>query len=545
MARHQYNQPKALGLLNRCSCWGAIVVAAIVSGFMGTPLQAAERIHFQYGPFGFSVTRQDLEQFAETGTMAGTLKMLLSQTQPEFQQQLRLALQARYEVDPVLANRFSYTSSGQQLLQEIGTTIQTESRQNGFYALRSALTLAALDPDGLTILNFVKHLPTNLYIDVKQALALASELQNLLAETRQIVWQMAEETDQIADSESEIDFTALENPKQSGDWPISKQTLRLYDRDRDRDLVVDLYIPQSSLSRSPRPIIAISNGLGAKRSRFEKLARHLTSHGFAVVIPEHPGSDRQRLREFYEGLHRENFAATEYVDRPLDISFLLDELARLNSERFGNRLDPDRVGVFGYSFGGTTALALAGAEIDLTHLQQACVSESGILNISLLYQCRALELSSSLPKLSDERIQAIYAFVPFSRSIYGPQGLAQVNKPVFWEAAEQDILTPLAIEQIPAFSWLPENRDRYLAVTSGLPHARLTLNVLNRLTNQNIAWEEIEPIAETYHQMLSLVFFQVHLKNNEAYRPYLGARGIQYLEEKPYRINWRGGNFHP
>jgi predicted dienelactone hydrolase len=239
------------------------------------------------------------------------------------------------------------------------------------------------------------------------------------------------------------------------------------------------------------------------------------------------------------------------------VSFVLDELTHLNGEQFGNRLDPNQSGVFGYSFGGTTALALAGATIDRAHLQQDCNTRSSLINISLLYQCQALVLpptSVDAVSVKDDRIQAVYVFVPFSRSLYGPQGMAQVKGPLFWEATDLDVLTPLVVEQLPAFSWLtstttdpeaPENlaterHDRYLAVTAGLPHARLTLDTLSRLSKTKPRpWEEIKPIAEGYHQMLSTAFFQVHLANDNGYRAYLQASGAQHLSQAPYTITLR------
>ena len=42
----------------------------------------------------------------------------------------------------------------------------------------------------------------------------------------------------------------------------------------------------------------VSNGLGTKGDRFVELANHLASHGFAVVILDHPGSDRQRQKAY-------------------------------------------------------------------------------------------------------------------------------------------------------------------------------------------------------------------------------------------------------
>lgn len=551
---------------------GAIALAAASSLLIATPTEAAERIRFQLGLLGLSITRQELETFADTGELNGSLETVLSRLDSETRSQLQAVLQARYQVDAVRVNRFSYTQSGRQLLTEVGDLIQTESGQNGFYSLRAALTLAAADADGLTLLNFIRQFPTDIRVDVGQALAIARKLDTLLSQTQSAMADLAETTEAIATSEPATDFSALPDPRQPGTREVSMKTLTLYDGDRDRTLVVDVYTPVVEPSREAAqtlPVIVVSNGLGARRSRFDELAIHLASHGFAVAMPDHPGSDRQRLQAFYRGLHRENFEAAEYINRPLDISFLLDELTRLNPEEFGDRLDPSRVGVFGYSFGGTTALALAGAEINRSHLQQDCANRSALLNISLLYQCRALELADTGPQLQDDRVQAIYVFVPFGRSLYGPQGMAQVDRPVFWEATEQDILTPLVIEQLPPFGWLtnqsleditgrldvdkPDLRssehgssesqgaqgDRYLVVTDDLPHARLTLDVINRLTNQAIAWENIKPITERYHQMLSLIFFEVYLAANDTYRPYLQAQGMRYLETKPYSLYWR------
>jgi len=48
--------------------------------------------------------------------------------------------------------------------------------KNGFYAIRSALVLAAADPEGLTGLSFIRHFPTDIQISVKDFLELLNEL---------------------------------------------------------------------------------------------------------------------------------------------------------------------------------------------------------------------------------------------------------------------------------------------------------------------------------------------------------------------------------
>ena len=531
--------------------------------------QAAERIQLRFGLAGVVVTREELETFAETGEASGGLETILSRLEPDLRSQFQTVLTAHYDLDPVLANRFSYTQSGEQLLTEVGELIRTESGANGFKGLRAALTLAAADLEGLTLLKFIEVFPSNIQIDISQALRLGGRFRTLFADTQQVVSQLKEETAAIAQTKPPVDFSTLPDPRALGNRTVSMETMTLYDAERDRTILVDIYTPNflEADAEQSMPVIVVSNGLGARRDRFTELANHLASHGFAVALPDHPGSDRERLSDFYDGLESENFEPTEYIDRPLDVSFILDELTRLNLDQFSDRLNLEQAGVFGYSFGGTTALALAGAEIDLEHLQQSCETRSSLFNISLLYQCRALELPEDAianVKLKDDRIKAIYTFVPFSRSLYGPNGMAQVEGPILWEATDRDILTPFVVEQIPAFGWLSntdveenleaqapnqsesqsvEQSERYLAVTTGLPHARITLEVLDRLTGQESDWEGIRAIAENYHQSLNIAFFKVHLANDDTYRPYLHAQGAQYLSQEPYPLAWKEAEF--
>lgn len=513
-----------------------MLIGAIFAIFPVLPLSAAEQVYLNYGPLGFSVTVADLETFVQDGKADGTLKRFLTRLSPEQQTQVRAALRSRYDVNPVTVAQFSYTSSGEKLLQEAGQLVKTPARQNGFYGIRSAAILAAADPAGLSILNWLRQFPTDMQIDLGRVLRFRRHITALLDETRQTVTALEQQTDAVAATEVPIDFSQRPDLRKPGNFTVSRQTLDLRDARRDRELVTDLYLPEQ-IGSSPTPVIVISNGLGARRDRFDELAAHLVSYGFAVAIPDHPGSDRQRLRDFYAGLYRENFAAEEFVDRPLDITFLLDQLEQLNSTQLQNRLDLAHVGVFGYSFGGTTALSLAGAEINIEQLETDCQTQIAITNISLLYQCRALELTDLTPQLKDDRIKAIYLFVPFGRSLFGQAGISQVNAPVLWEATDKDFLTPLAIEQVPAFGWLT-TPDKYLVVSNGLPHAQVSLDLINGLTSQDMDWDKLRTITENYYNALSVAFFKAYLTEDEQYPPYLQASYAQALTEQPYRLSF-------
>ena len=93
------------------------------------------------------------------------------------------------------------------------------------------------------------------------------------------------------------------------------------DRTRDRTFPVDLYLP---LDQRLHPVIVISHGLGADRTTLAYLAQHLASYGFVVALPEHPGSDWKEFQAFLEGQSDQLVPTREFLDRPLDVSYLLD-----------------------------------------------------------------------------------------------------------------------------------------------------------------------------------------------------------------------------
>jgi predicted dienelactone hydrolase len=522
----------------------SVLAAAIV--LFAPQITAAEIIYFTYSPFQFSVSVSALETFAQSGAIEpglGQLGRYLSRLNSEQQMRLQTLLKNQFEVDLITISRLFYTRSGERILQYFGNLITSKGGRNGLQDIRSALVLAAVDPEGLTAINFLQKLSTDVQIDVRRVLQVIQQVTDLIQQTDARVAALEQSTRNTV-SESEItsrellhsNFSQLPDLRQSGRFQVAKQTLNLRDQSRDRELPTDFYRPNSPEA----PVIVISGGLGARRDRFAALAEHLASHGFAVAIPDHPGSNAQRNRDFFAGLYRfdqENFDAAEYVDRPLDVTFLLNELEQLNVSQFNHQLNLQQTGIFGYSFGGATALSLAGARINFDQLEADCGSQINLLNISVLYQCRALELPRERFELRDDRIQAAFVFVPFSNSIFGQAGMRQVTVPVFWQATEADVITPLLLEQIPAFSGL-DGSDHYFIVSKELPHTRITLNLTNELLNRDVSLEDAVRVTQTYLNAWSLAFFKVYVSQIDEYRSYLQAAYAQALSEEPYQLSF-------
>ncbi len=511
------------------------IVATILTAL---PVSAAQRIYVNYGSLGFSFSVQALETFAQKGKIDRELRFVLNRLNPKQQVQLRTFLQTRYNLKPVTISRVSYSITGERLLKRFGLVIKTRSGQNGFYGIRAAIVQSAATPEGFTALNFVRKFPTDIRIDIGEVLKFTRQISQLLKDTDALVVQLGESPS------GTTNYDRFPDLKQTGKFSVSRRTINLHDAKRDRPIVVDLYLP-AAFNQSLVPVIVISNGLGGQRDRFILLAQHLASYGFVVVVPDHPGSNDLRQKQFFAGLNKENFDAEEYINRPLDITYVLNELEKLNSIEFDNKLNLQRVGMFGYSFGGTTALSLAGAQLDFEQLEKDCTFPINVVNISILYQCRALEISRQKFNLQDNRIKAAFVFVPFSNSLFGKNGLSHVKIPIFWQATDEDIVTPLLLEQIPAFNRL--TTEKYLVVSENLPHTRVTIQLMDKLLNTRrvMSLEELRLVTQSYLEVLTVGFFKFYILQDKTASEYLQSSYIQYITKKPYNLKFLKFNSLP
>jgi pimeloyl-ACP methyl ester carboxylesterase len=380
------------------------VVAFNLAIALTLPANSAEKVTLRFGPLEFSLIRESLEQYAREGTVTSDLDRFLARLDETQRQQLREVLLTKADLDAIAVSQFFYSTQGEAVLNLVGQIVQTRSGQSGFYALRSALILAANDEQGLTPLNIIKYFPTS-EILLNSAFAF-----DLLNQVSQLVRTTAKALVAIESEVAMTPATVAEFPldlQQPGAVSYGQQTLILNDRDRNRAFLADLYLPDRR-DRKPSPLVIISHGLGSNRQTFTYLAQHLATHGFAVAVPEHPGSNAQQIQALTTGFAQDISPPREFIDRPLDIHFLLDRL----QEMYGDGLDWQQVGVIGQSFGGYTALALAGAELNFAQLESQCRTQHYSLNLSLLLQCPAQILADEDYNLRDDRIRAAIAINP-------------------------------------------------------------------------------------------------------------------------------------
>ncbi len=525
--------------------WLLLVLSVLLSIFgISNYGWTAERIYASYSAFQRSISITALEEFALNGEIGEEISVYTRYLKPEQIAELRQVLTSQIKVHPVAVSQFLYTSQGEFMLRRLGEVIRTESGESkpGFHALRSALILAADEPDGLTLLNVLRKYPSSsMNIDLARTLQIAEQLETLVNETNKAVAAVSAKSDaeSIIPTQTAIAIDNLPNLNRRGKFIAKKQTLKFFDVMRGRLLSTDIYLPNISYNV---PVIVISHGIGTDSSNFRYLANHLATNGFAVIVPNHPGSDTKQIESLLNGSASEVAQPEEFINRPLDVKFVLDELEKLNDTdpRFKKRLDLQQVGVFGQSFGGYTALALAGAKINLEKIEKDCNQKAlkQTWNMSLLLQCRIQELQANKPvkqyNLHDERVKAVIAVNPITSSIFGKSGLSQIKTPVMMVASSEDTVAPALYEQIIPFSWIA-NPQKYLVQLEGATHfstigdgkdSNEQVGLPSKLIGDN------PKQAQSYMKYVSLPFFQSHVSGNSQYRFYLTAAYVESISKK-------------
>jgi len=193
-------------------------------------------------------------------------------------------------------------------------------------------------------------------------------------------------------------------------------------------------------------IIVVSPGSGGSPWVHSDLARALVESGFVVAVPEHRGDNYKDL----------SAAGPEsWKRRPAEMSRAIDAVGQ--DPRFAPLLALDKVGMFGMSAGGHTALSLAGGrwsparfrdhcEAHIAEDFYSCVGLAARLNGDFLDGMKktiALAVirwrfeDATLYTYADPRIAAIVAAVPYAAD-FDMGSLAVPRVPLALVTAGQD-----------------------------------------------------------------------------------------------------------
>jgi predicted dienelactone hydrolase len=173
------------------------------------------------------------------------------------------------------------------------------------------------------------------------------------------------------------------------------------------------------------PLVVISHGGGGSYDGHEDTAEALARAGFVVAAVSHAGDtydDESRVLELWR--------------RPDQLRRLISFM--LTAWRDHDRLDPRRVGAFGFSNGGFTVLVAAGGVPDLTRTEAYCADHPSH------DLCTALAAARVSPRLAagrdrwirDDRIRAAVVAAPAFGFAFDKEGLRTVTSPVqLWGGA--------------------------------------------------------------------------------------------------------------
>lgn len=142
----------------------------------------------------------------------------------------------------------------------------------------------------------------------------------------------------------------------------------LHDAKRNKDLPLTLHVPDAP---GPHPLIVFSHGAGGSGANYNGITTRWASRGYLVIAPTHadstsllPPNERRGVRA--GELVRDVLTDPDgWANRARDVTFILDSLDELERlvPRLAGKIDRDRIGVAGHSYGAHTAQVIAGAKI--------------------------------------------------------------------------------------------------------------------------------------------------------------------------------------
>ncbi|MCB8879196.1 alpha/beta hydrolase [Acidisoma cellulosilytica] len=171
------------------------------------------------------------------------------------------------------------------------------------------------------------------------------------------------------------------------------------------------------------PLVVISHGVGGWSFGHHDLAETLADAGFVVAAIDHP----------VDGGRAGDRSAADQLQvwsrRPEDIRRLIDFMLAAWPDHA--RIDPARIGFFGFSRGGFTGLVLIGGNPDFDRLTAIC---AGYPHLKMCAQLRQGErLPEPLPH--DPRIRAAVLADPVLSRIFAPAGLKAIAVPLqLWQS---------------------------------------------------------------------------------------------------------------
>lgn len=196
-----------------------------------------------------------------------------------------------------------------------------------------------------------------------------------------------------------------------------------------------------------RAVVLFSHGYGGSARMMAWFGTVLAQQGYVVVAVDHPGNN---------SVDKMTVAGSAmFWDRPGDLQAALDTAAA--DPVIGAHMDLRRLGVAGFATGGFTALAAAGARVDLQRFQASCTAhpDDGLCKPQPEFpvtqeQAQAAlatpELAAEAARAGDDHsirgVRAAFVMAPALVQAFDPASLAAMTVPVAIVLGEGDPVAP-------------------------------------------------------------------------------------------------------
>ena len=237
------------------------------------------------------------------------------------------------------------------------------------------------------------------------------------------------------------------------DVAIGVKTFKFHDNSRNRPVTVEIWYPTEekatafdltddcvwqhpkearnasiSLKDSKYPLIIMSHGNRGDRRERTWLADSLVKKGYIVASVEHHGNSWKDYNPL---------SSICFWERAKDVSFSLDQL--LSSEILASKINTNKIGFVGYSMGGMTGLALAGAQAK--HLKEIAKIQISQLPGVPPTVLDSIDFSEGEKNLKETRIKSFLLICPASFA-YSSDSLKSIKSPIGLIASLDDEVLP-------------------------------------------------------------------------------------------------------
>jgi predicted dienelactone hydrolase len=284
--------------------------------------------------------------------------------------------------------------------------------------------------------------------------------------------------------------------------------LTITDKSRNREIPIRVYLPAK---KGPAPVVLFSHGLGGSREGSPFMGKHWSARDYVCIFLQHPGSDTsvwqnkqpaESLASLKKAANLENFLL-----RVQDVPAVLDQLEKWNKQKsspLAGRLDMERVGMSGHSFGAITTEAVSGQVT-----------------------------SSGSARFTDPRIKAAIIFSPSSPTVgSAKEPFSKVKIPWMLMTGTKDVVPMISNadmkSRLGVYPALPPG-GKYELVLNNAEHSVFTDRPLPMDTQKR------NPNHHRVILALSTAFWDAYLRDDAAAKAWLDGDGPKSVMEKDDR----------